>query len=156
MFRAVIAVREAVGDRLSAGTIPIPFPTAASEDLAPSQVKAQTVFDQLNRHRISEGLDPLAWSSDLAVVAVARASGVYTSGWLRLDDDLPSALRAAGIPGTISEDMVVLAASPDGLVEAITSAATYEAAVTDASYRKAGIGVIEGPYGLIAVQVLSA
>ena len=88
-------------------------------------------------------------------MAVARASTVYTSGWLRLDDDLPDALRAAGVPGTISRDMVVLAASPDGVVEAITSASAYDAAITDGTYRRAGVGVVEGPYGLIAVQVLS-
>ena len=51
---------------------------------------------------------------------------------------------------------MVIAASPDGLVEAIVGVDTYRGLVEDSSYRKAGIGVIEGPYGLIAVQVVSA
>jgi hypothetical protein len=113
------------------------------------------VFDDLNRERISAGQDPLAWSPDLAIVAVSRATNVYASGFLNLDDDLPEAIRAAGIPGTISGDLVVMAASVDGLVEAITTVQIYEDLISDPAYRKAGVGVIEGPYGLIAVQVLS-
>jgi membrane protein required for colicin V production len=155
LFGTVIAVRRAVGDRLMAGTIPVPFPAVIDGDLTPSQADAQAVFDELNRERISAGLDPLAWSPDLAIVSVSRASDVYRSGWLALDDRLPSALTAAGVPGTIHGEMVVMAASVDGLVEATVDAPAYEAMLEDATYRKAGIGVIDGPYGLIAVQVLS-
>jgi len=155
VLAAAIGVREAVGDRLAAGTIPIPLPGVGDEALAPSQSAAQYAFDELNKVRISEGADPLAWSPDLAIVAVARASDVYRSGWLRLDDDLAEALAAAGVPGTIHTDLVVLAASPDGVVEAIESASAYRDAVTDRKYRKAGIGIVEGPFGLVAVQVLS-
>ena len=155
VLSAAIGVREAVGDRLAAGTIPIPLPGVGEEALVPSQSAAQYAFDELNRVRIEEGVDPLAWSPDLAIVAVARASDVYRSGWLRLDDGLGSALVAAGVPGTIHTDLVVLAASPDGVVEAVESAAAYRSIVTDGTYRKAGIGVVEGPFGLVAVQVLS-
>ena len=81
---------------------------------------------------------------------------MYGSGLLTLDDDLGTALAAAGIPGTISDDLVVIAASPDGIVEAIVGVDAYRSLIEDADYRKAGIGVVEGPYGLIAVQVVSA
>jgi uncharacterized protein YkwD len=155
LFASVIAVREAVGDRLMAGTLPIPFPDVGDQPIVPSQTDAQHVFDRLNLERIEAGVDPLAWSGDLAVIAVARATEVYRSGVLSLDDDLADAFRAAGVPGTVHTDMVVLAASPDGVVEAITAASRYAAAVTDPTYRKAGMGVVDGPYGMIAVQVLS-
>lgn len=156
LFGSVLAVREAVGDRLMAGTLPIPFPDVGDAALLPSQADAQAVFDRLNLERIEAGVDPLAWSGDLAVIAVSRASDVYRSGVLRLDDDLTDAFRAAGVPGTVHTDMVVLAASRDGIVEAITGASSYVDAVTDPGYRKAGLGVVTGPYGMIAVQVLSA
>lgn len=155
LFASVLAVRRAVGDRLMAGTLPIPFPDVGDERLAPSQTDAQAVFDRLNLERVEAGSDPLAWSGDLAVVAVARAQDVYRSGVLALDDDLDAALRAASVPGTVHTDMVVLAASPDGIVEAITSASAYAEAVKDPIYTKAGLGVVDGPYGLLAVQVLA-
>jgi len=155
VLTSVIAVREAVGDRLVAGTVPIPFPASDRSELAPTQATAQAVFDDVNRERIADGVDPLAWSPDLAIVAVSRSTTVYAAGLLTLDDQLPDALRAAGIPGTISNDLSVMAASADGLTEAIVSTGPYRAMITDPAFRKSGIGVVEGPYGLVAVQVLS-
>jgi len=155
IFGAVIAVRNAVGDRLAAGTLPIPLPGINDDPLVPSQTAAQAVFDELNTHRIEAGLDPLAWSSDLGVVAVARATRVYRSGLLSLDDRLEAALAAEGVPGTIHGEMVAMAATPQGLAEALSSASAYEKLLIDPSFRLAGVGVVEGPYGLIAVQVLS-
>jgi uncharacterized membrane protein required for colicin V production len=155
VFSTVIALQEAVGSRLAAGTIPVPLPDVGDSLLPPSQLAAQQVFDSLNRTRIIEGLDPLGWSGDLAVVAVSRAGAVYRSGWLALDEDLAESLVAQGAPGTIHTEMVVLAASPEGVAEAFTGASTYKDAICDGQYRKAGIGIIDGPYGLLAVQVLS-
>ncbi len=155
VYGAVIAVRDAVGDRLAAGTLPIPLPTIGDDALLPSQTIAQSVFDQVNRHRISAGGDPLAWSPDLAIVAVSRASEVYRSGVLRLDDELSSDLRAADVPGTTHADLVVLAATTDGIVDALVEASAYERALVSPIYRKAGIGVIDGPFGLMAVTVMS-
>ncbi|GMQ92723.1 MAG: hypothetical protein BMS9Abin12_0200 [Acidimicrobiia bacterium] len=155
VFTTVIAIQEAVGARLAAGTIPIPLPGVGDSPLPPSQLAAQQVFDSLNRTRIVEGLDPLGWSGDLAVVAVTRASAVYRSGRLALDDDLAESIAAQGLPGTINTEMVALAATPEGVVEALRGAAIYKAAILDRQYRKAGIGIIDGPYGLLAVQVLS-
>lgn len=155
IFAAVIAVDDAVGHRLAAGTIPIPIPDTGDESLAPSQASAQLVFDELNRHRISAGVDPLIWSSELATVAVSRAQNVYRSGFLTLDDDLGAALKTEGVPGTIHDEMLAIAATPHGLIEAISSASAYADILTDPAYRISGVGVIEGPYGLIAVQVVS-
>ncbi len=155
LFSTVIALQQTVGARLAAGTLPIPLPDVGDASLPPSQLAAQEVFDSLNRTRIASGLDPLGWSVDLAVVAVARAGGVYRSGTLALDDGLAASLTARGIPGTVHAEMVVLAASTEGVAEAFTGASTYRDSIVDRQYRKAGIGVIDGPFGLMAVGVLS-
>jgi uncharacterized membrane protein required for colicin V production len=155
LFGTVIAVREAVGERLMAGTIPVPFPAVEPDDLVPSPASAESVFAALNRERISIGADPLAWSPDLADVATRRAAEVYGSGVLGLDDGLRGDLREAGVPGTLHGEMVVMAASPDGLLEAVLAAPAYEDMATGAVFHRSGIGVVEGPYGFIAVQVLS-
>jgi uncharacterized membrane protein required for colicin V production len=155
VFGAVISVRDAVGDRLMAGTLPVPIPGVGDAAIVPSQAAAQGVFDGLNAERISAGIDPVAWSPDLAIVAVARATGVYRSGFLRLDDNLDAALAAGGIPGTITGEMLVIAATPDGLIEAFGSVEAYEKMAVDSTFRKAGVGVVQGPYGLISVVVFS-
>jgi uncharacterized membrane protein required for colicin V production/uncharacterized protein YkwD len=155
VFATVIALQEMVGSRLVAGTLPVPLPDVGESTLASHEEAAREVFDSMNRERISEGLDPLGWSSELAVVAVDRADHVYRSGRLALDSDLGAALGAAGIPGTINSEMVALAASPDGVAEAFTGASVYRATIVDQQYRRAGIGIIDGPFGLLAVQVLA-
>lgn len=155
VFGAVISVRDAVGDRLMAGTLPIPLPGVGDAAIVPSQSAAQDVFDELNAERIRSGVDPVAWSPDLAIVSVARANDVYRSGFLKLDDNLDAALKAEGIPGTITSEMLVIAATPHGVSEAFASAEPYQAMTIDPAFRKAGVGVVEGPYGLISVVVLS-
>lgn len=155
IFGAVIAVRDAVGDRLVVGTLPIPLPGIGDAALVPSQTAAQTVFDDLNAARISSGVDPLAWSPDLAIVAVARANGVYRSGFLKLDEDLDAALEAEDIPGTITSEMLVIAATPSGVSEGFASIEAYHDMIIDLAFRRAGVGVVEGPYGLISVVVFS-
>lgn len=155
VFGAVISVHDAVGDRLMAGTLPIPIPGVGDAAIVPSQAAAQDVFDGLNAERIAAGVDPVAWSPDLAIVAVARATGVYRSGFLRLDDNLNASLAAEGIPGTITGEMLVIAATPDGLTEAFASVDVYQKMAVDSAFRKAGVGVVEGPYGLISVVVFS-
>lgn len=155
IFGAVISVRDAVGDRLMVGTLPIPLPGVGDDRLVPSQAAAQQVFDEVNAERIKKGVDPLGWSSELAIVSVSRANNVYRSGVLRLDDGLEGALEAEGIPGTIHDEMLAIAASPNGLAEALVSSTAYEAMISDPQFKRAGVGVVEGPYGLIVVQVLS-
>lgn len=155
VFSTVIALQETVGARLVAGTLPIPLPDVGELELPQSPAAAEQVFHSLNRERITEGLDPLSWSGDLATVAVSRADKVYRSGTLALDPELGAALKAQGIPGTIHEELVVLAASTEGVSEAVIGASAYRDAVLDRQYRKTGIGIVEGPYGLLAVQILS-
>jgi len=155
VFGAVIAVRDAVGDRLVAGTFPLPLPGVGDSRLVTSPTAAEVVFGELNDERISAGFDPLSWSSDLSIVSVTRATDVYRSGFLRLDDDLGAALDAEGIPGTITGEMLAIAATPHGLSEALVSAPSYQSMIVDPMFRKAGVGVVEGPYGLITVVVLS-
>ncbi len=156
IFTAVAAPQETVGARLVAGTLPIPLPAVGEAALPPSQTAAHLVFDSLNRIRILEGLDPLGRSGELAVVGVSRGDQVYRSGTLALDNGLAGALEAQGVPGTINTEMVVLAASTDGVAEAFVGATAYREAILDTQYRRAGIGVIDGPYGLLTVLILSA
>lgn len=155
IFGTVIAVRQAVGDRLAAGTIPVPFPSADRSEISPQPAIADDVFDAVNRYRIEQGLVPFTFSADLALISETRAVKVYRSGVLTLDDRLTAELSAAGVPGTIHTDMVVIAATGDGVAEALFQASAYAATITDPAYHRAGVGVVEGPHGLIAVMVVA-
>lgn len=155
IYGAVLSVEDAVGHRLAAGTLPIPIPDVGGAQLAASPPSARLVFDELNEGRIAAGVDPLVWSSDLAAVAASRARNIYESGVLGSTQGLDEALKLAGLPGTIFDETISLAATPHGAVEAIESAQAYRESLTDPVYRIGGVGVVDGPFGLIAVQVVS-
>ncbi len=155
LFRSVLSIRQVVGDRLAAGTLPIPLPTVTRGDLVGNEAKAKAVLAEINVARVAAGQNPLVWSQDLAVVAEQRAVRVYLSGSLSLDDRLDADLTGAAVPGTIHSEGVAIGASPAGVAEAIIGTPPYREAVENPAHRRAGIGVVEGPYGDIAVFIVS-
>lgn len=156
LFATVLAVRQTIGDRLGAGTIPLPLPSVDRSELVSAENEAMIVLDELNVARVAAGENPLAWSPELSVVATNRAKRVYQSGHLSLDDRLASDLTGASVPGTINSEGVVIAASPSGIAEAILSTPPYREAIENPDHRKVGIGVVNGPYGRVAVFIASA
>jgi hypothetical protein len=95
--------------------------------------------------RDEEGLAPLQWSDELAVVAVARAGSIYRTGSFATDQPLEERLELAGITAAGSAERLLLAPTIEGVGKAIGSAG---------SYREAGIGIVDGPYGMLTVLVL--
>lgn len=155
LIGAVLAVREAVGERLVAGTIPVPLPGVEPAELSPDPDAALVVIDRLNAARVDSDENPLARASDLDEVAVSRARRVYLSGTLKLDDRLSADLAAVGVPGSYHEDAVVIAASADGVAEALLSTSAYRELVEGGQFDRVGVGVIDGPVGLVGVIVLT-
>ena len=155
MYGSILAIRQIAGDRLAAGTIPIPLPSVEQTALASDVDGAQAVFAGVNSHRVASGQQPLTWSNDLGDVAEKRARRTYVSGQLSLDGRLDGDLVSAGIPGTIHTDGIVIGASTDGVIEAFTTTSRYAEALTDSKFSRAGIALVSGPYGLVSVFVVS-
>jgi len=156
LYASVLSLRSVVGNRLAAGTLPIPLPTVEPSAVAVRSDDAAVVFAGLNEARVAFGGEPLTWSPDLAAVAETRAARVYVSRRLQLDGRLESDLSNAAIPGTIHTEAVVIASLPDGIIEAFESTSLYADALFDSRYRDIGVGVVDGPYGLVSVFVISA
>lgn len=155
VVQSVLTVRDAVGDRLIAGTLPIPLPGAVPADITEVPEANAVVLGELASARIAAGENPLVESRLLTEVATARARRVYLSGTLELDDGLSTDLVAAGVPGSFHTDAVVLGATPNGVAEALLSTPTYRDAIEGGEYSKVGIGILQGPAGLVGVIVLT-
>jgi membrane protein required for colicin V production len=108
---------------------------------------ARSLFDAINSERDENGLEPLEWSDATALVATTRAYTAYRSGSFVPDVSIENDLAASGVTFAEANEGVVLAATNEGLAVAFdhSGAFTY-----------AGVGVVEGPYGLIAVVVTTA
>ncbi len=111
-----------------------------------STATALLLYEEINRDRTEAGLDPLTWSESMSLVAVTRAFDVYRSGSFEAVSPIADRLSEVGISGMNPVEYLLLAPTPDGLVEA---------ANTGEGFTTVGIGVVDGPLGLMAVIVLA-
>ncbi|MCL1693859.1 MAG: CvpA family protein [Actinomycetia bacterium] len=107
---------------------------------------ALSLYDEINRDRSEAGLDPLTWSESMSLVAVTRAFDVYRSGSFEAASPIADRLSVVGISVSVSDEYLLLAPTPDGLAEASN---------TGEGFTTVGVGVVDGPLGLMAVIVLA-
>jgi uncharacterized protein YkwD len=112
----------------------------------------------LNEARLAAGSDPLAWSPGLAKVAEAHALEQYRAGYLAHQSPkigaVESRVAEAGIRLTALGEAIALASTTRAVESALLDSETNRATLTARAYDRVGIGVIEGPYGLLTVEVL--
>lgn len=128
------------------GGADIRFPSGGGSGARPSAEATDAVADAIDSARALAGLDPLRWEEQLSLVAVTRAGAIYRSGSFVDGQTLEARLAAAGVTASDSEELLVLAPTLDRLGDSVDPKG-------DGSMR-AGVGVVDGPYGLLAVLVL--
>jgi hypothetical protein len=80
----------------------------------------------------------------MSLVATTRAVSAYQTGTLVSSSSIEERLASAGVHVDTAEERIVLAATGESLANVIHVSGTRSTI---------GIGVVEGPYGLIAVVV---
>jgi len=112
----------------------------------PSSEAAAELFGDINGVRSAAGLSPLVWSDTVAPVALDRALRVSETGSLDPPSPIGDRLDAAGIAHADAVEYLILAPTVGGL---------GDAAGDGDGFTTVGIGVVEGPYGLIAAVILT-
>lgn len=118
---------------------------------------ASNLFKRVNEERSHAGLTPLDWSNPLAAVAASHAGDMYTSGFF--SHRSPSTglvgdrLAAAGVPVAVAGENLALAADEVEAHRGLVASPAHLANIEAADYRSVGIAVVEGPLGLMVVQV---
>ncbi len=152
-----LRIRELTGDRsaVASSSTPVMVPPAAAADLTRLPTAEEDMFGLLNEERVAQEAAPLARSSGLDQVAFELAMEGYGSGTILPDDqeELRARLNRAGIPTTARAEVAVLAASPEAghaaLVDRVPSV------LGNAELNKVGIVVLEGPVGLLIIEILA-
>ncbi len=147
-LQSIIWIRGAVDDwsidpRFTDVTLP---GMDSGSGLQVSTGEALALHEKIDRDRAEDGLEPLTWSETMSLVAVTRAFDVYRSGSFTAESPIAERLSDVGTTATVSDELVLLAPTPDGLAEA---------AITGDEFSVVGIGVVDGPLGLMAVIVLT-
>ncbi len=117
------------------------------------------LLEMINRERAARGEIPLVASAPLARVARAHAVDAYTSGRLAPDSSdgatLEQRLADAEVLVVTADQVMALAVTAEAAQEALHGAEREVGVLTDSAYRRVGIGVVEGPYGVIVVEVVA-
>ncbi len=147
--QSMIWLRRFVGDWIfvPADGDELTLPVSGSDAARPSSRAADDVVTAIDLVRADRGLEPLEWSDALELVAVTRAGSIYRSGSFTTDPPVADRLGAAGIAATESTERLLLAPTIEGVAKAIDATG---------SYQRAGVGVVDGPFGMLTVLVLTS
>jgi len=135
------------------------IPPADPDDLRTDEKAAEEIFELVNRARINEGLDPLAWSAPLAAVGDGHATEMYVQGFFSHTSEVTGSvadrMSDAGIPFLVVGENLALAATSRTVHEGLMDSPGHRANIVGGRFTRVGIGVIRGPLGLMVVQVFS-
>ena len=152
-----LRIRNLTGDPVAVATTdnPIVVPPSAAADLERLPATEEVMLDLLNRERVAADVAPVLRSSGLDQMAFDLAMEGYGTGTVPryADEELRARLNRLGLPSTARTEFVVLAASPEAAHAALVAAADVNMALRD--YSKVGIVVLQGPLGLLVVEVVT-
>lgn len=162
IVETLLELRSLVGERrvvIESGET-ITFPPADPEELSTDTDAALEVFDLLNRARVEAGVAPLAWSDALAAVGEGHARDMYANGYFSHESPTTGSvgdrLDAAGIPFRLSGENLALASTATDTHRGLMESPGHRHNMLLASYTRVGIAVVDGPLGLMTVQVFTA
>lgn len=152
-----LRIRELTGDSsaVASPSLPVVVPPSAATELSRLPAAEEDLLRLLNEERVAQDAQPVARSSGLDRVAFEVAMQGYGSGTILPDDEaeLRARLNQAGIPTTARVEIAVLAASPEAGHAALVKRAP--SVMGSAEFTKAGVVVLEGPTGLLIVEILA-
>lgn len=135
----------------------VEFEAADAESLAPNLSAVLDLLGDLNEERAEAGLEELAFSQELADVALAHARDMYRSGYFshvspstgRVGDRV--ARLGSGYPFA-GENLALAADSTEAHNGLVASPSHYENIVNPV-FDTVGVAALDGPLGLMVVQV---
>lgn len=161
VVEALLNLHQLVGDRrvVVEGEESIALTPAAPGDLHHDEEAAAEVFDLLNRARLDAGVDPLAWSPALVLVAQGHAAEMYLEGYFShrspVTGTVGDRLEAAGITYRVAGENLALAATPTEVHAGLMDSPGHRENILRSEFSRVGVAVVAGPLGLMTVQVFT-
>lgn len=148
-FQSMIWIRDTVDAwAIDLHTTDVTLPSDAQGSAAHASVAmARELYERINAARVDAGLDPLTWSDPMSLVAATRALEAYRAGTFVEQRPLADRLSDAQVTITSADEYLLMAPTVGGLGDAADSVGGY----TDV-----GVGIADGPYGLLAVVIRSS
>lgn len=133
------------------------MPPTPPEQLTASPGEATESFELLNNERVAAGRPPLAPSEGLSDVARSHALDMYANGYVSHVSPTTGHVRdrvtGAGIRLTVVAENLALASSTRAVHDGFVRSESHRRNMLDRSLDRVGVAAIDGPYGLMVVQV---
>ncbi len=130
---------------------------AAPEELEVADGDARLVFAALNRERVDREREPLVWSEGLAAVALGHAQEMYVEGYVShvspITGTVADRVKAADIPLVAVGENLALASSAAAVHLALMDSDGHRANILSVDFDRVGVAAVQGPLGLMVVQV---
>lgn len=131
------------------------FPPAASDETRQVRDEAGQIVAEVNEFRTGLGLNALQPSEAITEAAEDRASSMYTNGVLGREPDCLQSLRTYGAQIVECGEGMALAGSALGALDGILDSETGRAEITDSTYDRIGVAVVDGPTGRLLMIYLA-
>ena len=133
-------------------------PTDAQLTLRPAAERA--MLAAINEERSQRGLDSLTWCTPCAEVARAHSQDMYRGGYFshidKAGNDPFDRMKAAEISYGAAGENLALAPTVTEAHEGLMRSPDHRANILRLHFDQVGIGIYEGPYGLLCTQVFRA
>jgi len=137
----------------------VELPAAGSRELVRRPDSAGELFDKINLARIEEGVGTVAWSEPLADVAGRHGWEMYEQGYFShrspVAGSVDNRLDMAGIPFRAAGENLALSPTVSSVHEGLLSSESHRATMLDPRFTRVGVSALEGPLGLMVVQVFT-
>lgn len=142
------------------GNDTVTFEASDPEDLQHDAGATSRLLADLNEERVAHNLRPLVWSPDLAEVAADHAGEMYTDGYFshfspRTGWVTDRVAGLADVTGGTAENLA-MAADEIEAHRGLVGSPEHLKNMLAPSFTDVGIAAVDGPYGLIVVQVFGA
>lgn len=156
MRSLTLSVRQQTGFRESVRSDRVTF-ARSDEGLSPVEDAERELLDLMNEERERRGLEPLEWCEPCAKVARGHSRDMYERGYFSHvnDDGLDpfERMRRARIAYAAAGENLAIAPTVPEAHQGLMTSPDHRANMLRASFDEVGIGVVEGPYGLMCTEV---
>jgi uncharacterized protein YkwD len=133
------------------------FEAPFAEDLQLDAVSSAELFDLVNGERAAAGLEPLVWSDTYAGVAGDHALAMYSGGFFSHRSEVTGTVAdrftAANVAISMAGENIALAADVTEVHDGLADSPSHYRNMVDARFDTMGAAAVEGPLGLMVVQV---
>lgn len=130
------------------------------EKLVPDEDAEREMLLLMNAERVERGLEPLQWCERCAEVARGHSRDMYRNGYFAHVDlrggDPFDRMKRADIPYDSAGENLAIAPDIGEAHDGLMRSRDHRENILRAEFDQVGIGIYEGPYGLMCTQVFRA